>query len=136
MQCAACARIDSRVRYLAIGAAEALPDGVFDVVAMIDVLHHIRPGGNASGLSAAAAKVRPGGLLVFKDMGRRPYWRALANRLHDLVVAREWIHYCPITSVEEWARDSGFDISLRDDRDMFWYRHELCVFRRRNGPII
>jgi 2-polyprenyl-3-methyl-5-hydroxy-6-metoxy-1,4-benzoquinol methylase len=125
------AHLGAQVEYMVGSASGELPGGEFDVVSMIDVLHHVPPEAQNDALRQAAAKVRPGGLFVFKDMGRRPHWRAAANRLHDLVVARQWINYCPIASVERWTIDRGFDLVTRDDRNMFWYRHELRVFRRR-----
>lgn len=127
------AQLGAHVEYVVGSAAGELPGEEFDVVSMIDVLHHVPPKAQNDAVRLAAAKVRPGGLFIFKDMGRRPYWRAAANRLHDLVVARQWIHYCPIALVERWTVERGFDLVNRDDRNMFWYRHELRVFRRRQA---
>jgi 2-polyprenyl-3-methyl-5-hydroxy-6-metoxy-1,4-benzoquinol methylase len=66
---------------------EPWPEGGFDVVSMIDVLHHIPPDAHESVIEQAAARVRPGGMFLYKDIARRPHWKAWANRLHDLVVA-------------------------------------------------
>jgi len=73
------------------------------------------------------SKVKPGGTLVYKDMCLRPWWMAQANRLQDLVVAREWINYAPIQSVESWAADGGMRIVLREDHSRLWCGHELRV---------
>jgi SAM-dependent methyltransferase len=114
-----------------LDVADPWPDGAFDVVMMVDVMHHIPPPAQESVLRAAARRVRPGGgRLLYKDMARRPAWRATMNRLHDLVVARQWIHYCPIQDIERWATDEGLSPAVASDSSLLWYRHELRVFTR------
>ena len=110
----------------------AWPAAQFDVVSLIDVLHHIPAAGQGAFVDAAAARVRPGGVLIYKDMCRRPLWRSSANRLHDLLLARQWIHYRAIGEVMEWARAAGLAPQSRRDFVRLWYGHELCVFRK-NG---
>jgi hypothetical protein len=55
----------------------------------------------------------------------RPWWKSQANRLHDLVVAREFITYAPVQAVEQWANEAGMHVILREDISRFWYGHEL-----------
>src|SRR6266576_3469231 len=76
-------------------------------VSMIDVMHHVPPSFQKEFLLTACRHVRPSGLLIYKDMCRRPRWRAAANRLHDLVLARQWINYLPISQVELWAGEAA-----------------------------
>ena len=106
------------------------PDGTFDVVAMIDVLHHVPPSAQELVVRRACQKVKPGGLFLYKDMVKRPAWRALANRIHDLVLARQWIHYAPIGEVENWSINEGMTIERSALINRLWYGHELRVFRR------
>lgn len=106
------------------------PAGTFDVVSMVDVLHHVPRDAQEFVVREAMARVRPGGLFIYKDMCRRPRWRAELNRLHDLIVARQWIRYRDVADVEAWARSGGFTLTLQRDENMFWYGHELRVFKR------
>jgi hypothetical protein len=78
----------------------------------------------------AASRVRTGGTLIYKDMCEKPLLFAWANRLHDLVIARQWIHYLSATSVCDWSRQEGFQLVESRDIRMLWYGHELRVFRR------
>ena len=109
---------------------ESLPRGAFDVVTLIDVLHHVPPAEQRRFFAAAAARVRPKGLLVYKDMCERPWWKAWGNRLHDLLLARQWIQYVPLAEVIGWAAEAGFTVLRKEEYTRFWYGHELLVLRR------
>jgi 2-polyprenyl-3-methyl-5-hydroxy-6-metoxy-1,4-benzoquinol methylase len=51
------------------------PADEFEIVVMIDVLHHIPPTRQQEAISAALRRVAPGGRLIYKDMTRQPFWR-------------------------------------------------------------
>jgi 2-polyprenyl-3-methyl-5-hydroxy-6-metoxy-1,4-benzoquinol methylase len=106
------------------------PEGLFDVVSMIDVLHHIDPKEQRNALERAVSKVAPGGIFLFKDIGIRPFWRAWANRLHDLVLARQWIHYVPSGEIIKWMKSTGLELKHSETINILWYGHELLLFRR------
>jgi 2-polyprenyl-3-methyl-5-hydroxy-6-metoxy-1,4-benzoquinol methylase len=114
-------------------ANDAWPAGYFDVVCLIDVLHHVRPEHQAALFATAIDHVADGGILLYKDMARRPLWRAWANRLHDLLVVREWIYYAELEDIITWARKGGLCLAETGTIDMLWYRHEWCIFRRSQG---
>jgi 2-polyprenyl-3-methyl-5-hydroxy-6-metoxy-1,4-benzoquinol methylase len=118
------------LRFEHVRKEDPWPGGQFDVVSMLDVLHHIPVEHQESAFRSAAAAVRPGGLLVYKDMSDSPWGLAAANRLHDLVIAREWIHYVPVSVIEGWAASLKMTpLSARSFR-MLWYKHDLRVFQR------
>lgn len=106
------------------------PGGPFDVVSLIDVMHHVPPEERRAFLSAASRRVRPGGLLVYKDVCSAPAWRAWANRLHDLVLARQWVHEAPLADIEAWAAATGLVVRQRRRYARLIYGHELVVFRK------
>jgi 2-polyprenyl-3-methyl-5-hydroxy-6-metoxy-1,4-benzoquinol methylase len=109
---------------------EPWPDKCFDIVCLIDVLHHVPPRQQADLIALAAEHVSPGGVFLYKDMVRRPRWRAWANRAHDLLLARQWINYAGISDVILWATSAGLRLDHRGDLNMLWYGHEWCLFRR------
>ncbi len=111
-------------------ATAAWPAGPFDVVSVIDVMHHVPPPFQREFMKTACNAVRPGGVLLYKDMVSRPLWRAAANRMHDLLLARQWIHYAPIAEVERWASDAGMLPIHSELCNRLWYGHELRVFQR------
>ena len=111
-----------------LDVAAPWPAGPFDVVAIIDVIHHVPPGQQSNVLEAASSRVAPGGVLIYKDMCRRPLWRAGMNRLHDIVLARQWIHYLPIDEAERCLCATGLRVRHRATANRVWYGHELLVF--------
>jgi 2-polyprenyl-3-methyl-5-hydroxy-6-metoxy-1,4-benzoquinol methylase len=113
--------------------ADPWPTDEFDVVGLIDVMHHVPQARQEALIRLACARVRRGGVLLYKDMVRTPWWQAWANRLHDLVLARQWIHYVPIERVKDWVSASGFREERYVHTRQLWYGHELCLFRRLPG---
>lgn len=107
-----------------------VPGGGFDVVLMVDVLHHVPPVIQEQFWRGAASRVKPGGLMIYKDMVNYPDWRAYTNVMHDIVLAGQRSRYVPVARVEEWGKGEG--LVLKDSRrmNMLWYGHELRVFER------
>jgi SAM-dependent methyltransferase len=121
------------VRFEARDAAAPLPEGQYDVVSLIDVMHHIPAASQRRVLNQAIDRVAPGGRFLYKDMVSRPFWRALANRMHDLVIARQWICYLPLERVTEWATVRGCVVIEKRTVNMLWYGHEMIVFQTPRG---
>ena len=74
-------------------AADPLPDGL-DAVLVVDVLYLLPPAAHDDLVVRAAAALRPGGLLLLKDMATEPAWKlALTRRQEELVVhGLGWTH--------------------------------------------
>lgn len=121
---------DGRIAFRHSAVGDAWPAGPFDLVSMIDVLHHIPPPAQQGAILQAYDHVAPGGLFLYKDMAERPFFRAWWNRLHDVVIARQWIHYRPIADVEAWLRAEGAEIVDRSARALGLYGHEWVVAKR------
>jgi 2-polyprenyl-3-methyl-5-hydroxy-6-metoxy-1,4-benzoquinol methylase len=106
------------------------PDRQFDAVSMIDMMHHVPPAIRKALFLAALERVEAGGVLIYKDMRRRPRWRAAMNQLHDLVLARQWINHCPSEQILDWAAGAGLTTVRHSLYNKAWYAHELIVFKK------
>ncbi len=115
-----------------LGPKSAWPteNGLYDVVAMVDVMHHIGPAMHDRVWQQAADSLRPGGLFVCKDMAKRPRWMAAANCVHDLVFSADWVHYPDFESGVRLARKIDLVMQQEIGYSRLWYRHELRVFVR------
>ena len=113
-----------------IGAGETWPSQSFDVVSLVDVMHHVGQDQRLAVFRQAVSKLRPGGRLIYKDISERPRWRFWANRLHDLIIAREWIHVSPITEIERWAAADHLELEQAVHINRLWYGHDLRVWSR------
>ncbi|MFO0963765.1 MAG: class I SAM-dependent methyltransferase [Phycisphaerales bacterium] len=116
--------------FLRLDVGAPWPAGPFDCVTMIDVLHHIPPPAQRGAIEMALRAVEPGGRFVYKDMTRRDLPRRMANQMHDLVMARQWVNPAPIDDVVAWATAAGARLVRRGDFNRYWYGHELAVFER------
>jgi len=110
------------------------PKGEFEVVSMIDVLHHISLPNKKHAIEEAARCVKPGGLFLFKDIGVQPRWRAFFNSLHDFILTGEVVTYTAITKVVRWAEANGMQEIERTTINRFWYGHEMVLFSKKSQP--
>lgn len=117
----------SDINLLASSNFNDWPDEQFDVVTMIDVLHHIPKPTKAEFLQAAMKRVKPGGHFIYKDMAHKPFIYAWANRMHDLILAREWISYMPMPEVISEMHAANLETSDLYKRAMWVYSHEMTI---------
>ena len=103
------------------------PEQQHDVVSMVDVMHHIPVAEQLDFLKQAARRVAPGGKFVYKDMCGESLFYATTNRIHDLVVAREWARYLPLKTVTEELTKLGFIKLAMSQKVLYWYGHETLV---------
>lgn len=106
------------------------PSEQFDVVSAIDVIHHIPPTYQEQFLDKLYACVKPGGRLIYKDMADRPVFHASVNRLHDLVLARQWIHYFPLEQARAWGEKQGLRVLAEKNYKALAYAHEMIVWEK------
>lgn len=105
-------------------------DGTWETVVMIDVIHHVPVPDQEAFMRAAMRRVAPGGRMIYKDMCIRPWWRRSMNKLHDLVMARQWIHELPLEKARRWAQEEGLHVLCEQHYSRLWYGHELLVLER------
>lgn len=122
--------VDIDLKFYCLDVNAPWPDGQFQVVSMIDVMHHVPHQDQAAFLRKSFSKVSAGGLLIYKDIGKKPFWKALGNSIHDFIVSRQLAHYFAVSDVERIAKESDFVLKYSRDIGRLWYSHELRVFEK------
>jgi 2-polyprenyl-3-methyl-5-hydroxy-6-metoxy-1,4-benzoquinol methylase len=105
----------------------------YDYVWMVDVLHHIPPGEQAAALKAIGEKMKPGAVLVMKDIDAGRRILCLANKLHDLLSAGEVGHERSRDEAARLLRESGLDLTESGVRRMWVYPHYWHICRKPAG---
>ncbi len=118
--------LDFQVRSIEDG----IPSGPWNVVSVVDVIHHVPSPHQRSFVASLCDRVPVGGRLIIKDMVSRPYWRALANQMHDLVLARQWVHHVGPDQVDAWVESHGLRRIYNSRIDRWWYGHWTMVYER------
>ncbi|MCU1603551.1 MAG: Methyltransferase protein [Modestobacter sp.] len=105
----------SRARFRTQASADlvATDAGGFDVVLVVDVVHHVPDGLRLALLTDAARLVRPGGLLVFKDweLGRGPA-HLLAYVSDRYVSGDRTVRFMPLDELHDLAEKAAPDFEL------------------------
>ena len=107
-----------------------LPGGDWTVVTSIDVLHHVPQERQRQFVAALCGAVPVGGRLIVKDMVRTPRWRAVANGMHDLIMARQAVCHLDPDQVIPWVEAEGLTSSYFRRENRLWYGHWTTVFIR------
>jgi 2-polyprenyl-3-methyl-5-hydroxy-6-metoxy-1,4-benzoquinol methylase len=103
----------------------------YDAVLAVDLLHHLDPDDQATLLSDVAARLRPGGMLLVKDIARTPRWQWTFNRAHDrLVAGPEPIHCRDPEEMATLVERAGLNVEeVRRLRHPLPYPHYLLRAR-------
>lgn len=125
--------LEDRLEFMRIEEEAMWPEGPFDVVLLVDVMHHLPAHVQRHVFLKVAGALSEGGRFIYKDIPPRPLWRASANRIHDAIVSREWVRYVSEAQIKEWAAESGFRTIRRWTRNRLWYCHQGFVFRYEPG---
>lgn len=105
-----------------------LPEGDFDCVSMIDVLHHVPVESQEKFIkNISSTKTKR---IIFKDIDPDAKIKSRFNTLHDVVVSGQVPKYCRPELVKQWLIESGFEITAGDRADMLWYSHYYIVADR------
>lgn len=120
----------AEVSFLQIDSFAELPDDCFDVVTMVDVLHHVAEPERKTAVEEAIKRVGPAGVFLFKDMVEAPFWRRLAHNIDDLIFSGEWVKQVKTAEVEKQVRAAGFELVESLEIPRVFYGNTLRVFRK------
>lgn len=133
-QIAEATALSGLLKFETLDSLVEVPDLGYDVVSMVDVMHHIPKPAQRRFFIDAASKLRPGGTLIYKDISdKHKLWRFF-NTLHDLVKAREFVHYVSEEALTVAAKEAGLERRLSFCVRKLWYMHVIEIFDRPTLP--
>ncbi|HLY45161.1 MAG TPA: class I SAM-dependent methyltransferase [Stellaceae bacterium] len=110
-----------------LGANEFPDLGGYDVITVIDVLHHIAPADQRGFLHRIYETIDPGAKLVLLDINGDHRIRATCNLAHDLVLNREWVHATRPAIVASELFEAGASVEHPILIKSLWYSHYLLT---------
>ncbi len=130
------ARSGRRLDFVAFPPGE-LPEGVWDAIAIVDVLYLIDAAGEESLLRTLATRLAPGGVLVVKEMAQHPRWKFRLAQLQERISVQvlgitegEELTFVPPDQLVRWMEDAGLVVEQRRLDHRYLHPHHLVVGRR------
>jgi 2-polyprenyl-3-methyl-5-hydroxy-6-metoxy-1,4-benzoquinol methylase len=121
---------DNNLSFRVVNSIDDFPKEQYLVVLLVDVIHHVPQNEQQDFILEAFARVRPGGVFIYKDMANTPISYALANKIHDFIISGDFIHYVPISKVENLLSSEGGRVMAKKSWKYFVYAHELLIIQK------
>lgn len=120
--------IKADIEFCHVSGVADWPAFRFDLVTLVDVLHHVPRKVRELIVSAAMERVSIGGTMIVKEMAGSG-WRAWANRVHDLIISGELVSSVSENELDGWVGSSGRCL-MAQRWIVWWYDHYLRVYGR------
>lgn len=105
-------------------------DDQYDIVVMMDLMHHIPDEGKRNLISQVLPRLHPQGRLIIKDIAKEPWWKLGFTWLLDVLMTRgfDMWYWAP----EEFRTlvDDGFGMEIYPISDWLPYPHVVYLFSR------
>lgn len=120
---------------VAVAPSGRVPDGPWDAIVIVDVLYLLEPDAQRALLANCRAQLGPAGVLVVKEMGTEPRWKARWNLLQETLSVRvlgitegNGLTFVPPATTAQWLQDLGLDVRARRlDRGRLHPHHVLVA---------
>jgi len=104
------------------------PNAMYDAVVAIDLLHHLSPSNLNYFFDNIKQIIKPGGLLIIKEMNTSPKYKFIINLIHDKIIYNKLpTTYLSADDLRQTLTNLNFQtIDIQDISNIF-YAHYLCV---------
>jgi len=122
----------SNARFSVADARNVLDvDDEYDAVVMMDLLHHIPDESKRQLLDLVLSRLAPGGVLIVKDVTRRPAWKLFFTWVLDVVMTRGFDMWYWSPEQIRAAIPSRFDVEAYPVQDWLPYPHTVYLVSER-----
>jgi 2-polyprenyl-3-methyl-5-hydroxy-6-metoxy-1,4-benzoquinol methylase len=113
-----------------------VPEGAWDAIVIADVLYLLPEDDQRALLTAAATALRPAGVVVVKEMGLRPQWKAKWNSTQETLATRVFgvtdsvgsgLVFVEPERMASWLTDAGLIAEHRPVDHGYPWPHHLIV---------
>lgn len=118
-------------------APDALPEGSWDAIVVVDVLYLLGREGASRLIAAAAGAVAPGGVVVLKEMAERPRWKYAVNQFQEILATKviritegDHVEVVPPSAIVAELERAGLEVSQHGVDRGYLHPHHLIVGRR------
>ena len=127
--------VDCRI---GLAPAGAVPEGPWDAVAVIDVLHPLGADAQRRLVADCAGRLEPGGVLAVKEMALTPPWKLRLLRARETPAGRVLcvtsrggaLTFVGPARVGEWMAAEGLEVSHLSLQRGYPHPHHLVLGRR------
>jgi 2-polyprenyl-3-methyl-5-hydroxy-6-metoxy-1,4-benzoquinol methylase len=135
---AAADRAEQPIRFEQVESAYR-PTGAWDAITIVDVLYLLGEDAALEVVGAAAAALRPGGVLLIKEIDVRPRWKfwlatgqeVLSTKLFRITEGSR-IHFVPPMQIAERLAAAGLQVEHHSLHRGRLHPHHLIVARKAN----
>jgi 2-polyprenyl-3-methyl-5-hydroxy-6-metoxy-1,4-benzoquinol methylase len=99
----------------------------YDFVLLVDVIHHIPKKQLTAFLSTLKKNMRPGTVLICKDIDAGKPVLVLFNKLHDFAVSQEIGNEISMQQASQELTAAGFNVVSATYKRMLWYPHYTLI---------
>ncbi|MFH0795171.1 MAG: class I SAM-dependent methyltransferase [bacterium] len=100
-------------------------------VFMLDLIHHLRPPVREELVREAYNQLRPGGMLIIKDILTRPYWKMMFTYILDKVMMNGFTQYLSESEMRSLLERNHFAVTQETLRDPLPYPHVIYIARKK-----
>jgi len=126
--------LDIRNTHFMVGNAEdyTFDHAPFDVVIMLDILHHLDRESAEELLEAAFKHLKPDGIIIIKDVNVTPFWKMLFTYILDKIMDfKRPVHYRHAKVWKQVLQDIGWrDVLTYHLLDYLPYPHILVIGKK------
>jgi 2-polyprenyl-3-methyl-5-hydroxy-6-metoxy-1,4-benzoquinol methylase len=126
----------SNVQYECSDARSWKSSETFDAIYLLDLIHHLPAGEVPAFLESVKERLRPGGLLLVKDVADKPAYKRLFTLFLDrLMVNRDPIRYWLPEELSHLLEKLGVDVVRHQIKDFLPFPHVLYICRDRASAV-